>query len=186
MKVWRPLSISLGRCCERGRSTLLISDCIVSALHCLGVAGDFGTRVLYPPFSIPRLTFEIHLSPRPYFPVAGSSSFYGAHFIVLISLCSFPRWQFDIGRDLLGSHCFSAKITQPLFTSLLHPNDRSVQWVWSSIFTVSCHVFSVSRTNSVFHVVACVIASRKPAVGRTARRREIAFGESTLPHMEGI
>ena len=185
VKVWRPLSIS--RSLLRAWAIYFVN----LGLHCLGVAGGlWDTRSVSPPFNPPSQFRDSPVSnavfPSRRFQFILRCSFHCAHFIVLISLCSFPRWQLDIGRDLLGSHCFSAKITQPLFTSLLHPNDRSVQWVWSSIFTVSCHVFSVSRTNSVFHVVACVIASRKPAVSRTAHRREIAFGESTLPHMEGI
>jgi hypothetical protein len=63
----------------------------------------------------------------------------------------------------------------------LHPNHRSVQWVWSSIFNRSYHVFSVSRTNSVFHVATSAIAFSKPAVSSNTFGREIAFG-GTMQH----
>ena len=50
-----------------------------------------------------------------------------------------------------SSHQF-ALLLKGVATSL-QSNHRSVQWVWSSIFTCSYSVFSVSHLNGVFHVV---------------------------------
>ena len=84
--------------------------------------GLWDTRSVSPLFNPPSHVRDSPVSnaviPSRRFQFILRCSFHCAHFIVLISLCSFPRWQLDVGRDLLGSHCFSAKITQPLYSPL--------------------------------------------------------------------
>ena len=54
---------------------------------------------------------------------------------------------------MTGGYWFQFASLLKRVTALLHSNHRSVQWVWSSIFTCSYSVFSVSHLNGVFHVV---------------------------------
>jgi len=72
----------------------------------------------------------------------GQHRLFGASTALSVSIAFMTR-----GRWL--QFAFGLKGIAPL----VHSNHRSVQWVWSSIFTCSYRVFSVSHVNGLFHVI---------------------------------
>lgn len=142
--------------------------------HCFGVLGRlsevrFVSLVVIRPFHMrlfPCLTFQ------------------------LISLCSYHCRSLCDGSLFRGEPCRSLATFQqrsPTRYSLLCSNRMiGVSSGSGPAFSpVLITFFSVSRTNSVFHVVANVLASSKPAVSGTAHTREIAFEGSTELGVKG-